>query len=602
MGSRRTGSEKIYAAAQAWVERGLLADDSLFTPGRAIWTPGWLAELRRRFLDQPGASGNGFWGKLENQLANSPPEVYQLLGEVLFVHFLILSSGAMKSDTKINRIKQVLGWSAAPTEIPADLNTALAQGITHPGGFFIAGSGLGFVIELAEHLKKQETAERSKVFNDPWEFKRFAENLQFRSVMLRGKPNSASSQRNAIYHLIFPDYFEAITSNDHKHCIATEFARLVTERTADVDRQIMQIRPKLEAEHGSNIHLYEPHIEKLWNPKHQDYKPRLVRNEPLNRGNQPYDEEKGLAALAASLYLDAAFLQEVDILLKDKRQVIFQGPPGTGKTFVARALARHLAGGSDDRVTLAQFHPSYAYEDFVQGYRPAIMGNGQAGFELRDGPLVRAAQRAESEPAARHFLVIDEINRGNLAKVFGELYFLLEYRDAKIDLQYGGERFSLPDNLYIIGTMNTADRSIAMVDLALRRRFHFVEFHPDKPPIRGLLGRYLADKAVGMEWVADVVDRANELLRDDRNAAIGPSHFMKCGLDDDAVRRTWKYSVLPYIEERLLGDPQGRLDDFDLDTLQRQAMASAAGASADGANESGGNPADADDESPTADA
>ena len=527
------------------------------------------------------------------------------MGEVLFVHFLILSSDAMKSDTKVNRINQVLGWSAAPTAIPADFNTALAQGVTHPGQFFIAGgrpNQLGFVIELAEHLKKQETAKRRKLLNDPWEFKRFAENLQFRSVMLQGKHNSARPQRNAIYHLIFPDYFEAITSDDHKHLIATEFTRLVTERTADIDRQIMQIRPKLEAEYGNNIHLYEPHIAKLWNPKHPDYKLRLVRNEPPDRGNQPYDEEKGLAALAASLYLDAAFLQEVDILLKDKRQVIFQGPPGTGKTYVARALARHLAGGLDDRVTLAQFHPSYAYEDFVQGYRPAITDNGQAGFELRDGPLVRAAQQAKSEPGARHFLVIDEINRGNLAKVFGELYFLLEYRDAEIDLQYGGKPFSLPDNLYIIGTMNTADRSIALVDLALRRRFHFVEFHPDKPPIQGLLGRYLADKAVGMEWVADVVDRANELLRDDRNAAIGPSHFMKCGLDDDAVRRTWKYSVLPYIEERLFADPQGRLDDFNLDTLRGQAMSSVAGEAADGANEFDGNPADADDGSPTADA
>ncbi len=435
------------------------------------------------------------------------------------------------------------------------------------------------------------------MLNDPWEFKRFAENLQFRSVMLRGKPNSARPQRNAIYHLIFPDYFEAITSDDHKHLIATEFTRLVTEQTADVDCQIMQIRPKLEAEHGNNIHLYEPYIAKLWNPKHQDYKPRLVRHEPLDRGNQPYDEEKGLAALAASLYLDVAFLQEVDILLREKRQVIFQGPPGTGKTFVARELARHLAGGSDDRVTLAQFHPSYAYEDFVQGYRPAITGNGQAGFELRDGPLVRAAQRAEKEPGARHFLVIDEINRGNLAKVFGELYFLLEYRDAEIDLQYGGKAFSLPDNLYIIGTMNTADRSIALVDLALRRRFHFVEFHPDKPPIQGLLGRYLADKAVGMEWVADVVDRANELLRDDRNAAIGPSHFMKCGLDDDAVRRTWKYSVLPYIEERLFGDPQGRLGDFDLDKLRGvAAFTDTDPAAVDDAD------TDANDESPTADA
>ena len=134
-----------------------------------------------------------------------------------------------------------------------------------------------------------------------------------------------------------------------------------------------------------------------------------------------------------------------------------------------------------------QLHPSYAYEDFVQGFRPTL-SDGQPGFELMDGPLLWAAKRAQAEPKKKHFLVIDEINRGNVAKVFGELYFLLEYRDEAIRLQYqrnSGETFELPDNLYIIGTMNTADRSIALVDLALRRRFNFVEFHPDEEPVKG---------------------------------------------------------------------------------------------------------------------
>ena len=141
-------------------------------------------------------------------------------------------------------------------------------------------------------------------------------------------------------------------------------------------------------------------------------------------------------------------------------------------------------------MTLVQFHPSYAYEDFVRGFRPALVGNGQPGFELKDGPLLNAAKRKQRPSRdENHFLIIDEINRGNLAKVFGELYFLLEYRDEAITLQYqrdeDEEKFSLPRNLYIIGTMNTADRSIALVDLALRRRFYFVEFHPDDEPVRG---------------------------------------------------------------------------------------------------------------------
>ena len=151
----------------------------------------------------------------------------------------------------------------------------------------------------------------------------------------------------------------------------------------------------------------------------------------------------------------------------------------------------------------------------MRGFRPTQLENGQPGFKLTDGPLLRAAEHARQEPDQKHFLIIDEINRGQIAKVFGELYFLLEYRDEAIRLQYQGDDeqdFSLPSNLYIIGTMNTADRSIALVDLALRRRFYFVDFHPDDEPIKGVLRRWLAEKSPRMDWVADVVERANELL------------------------------------------------------------------------------------------
>ena len=274
--------------------------------------------------------------------------------------------------------------------------------------------------------------------------------------------------------------------------------------------------------------------------------------------------EADLLALAERLRLPAEFLHKIDTLLLDKRQVIFQGPPGTGKTFVARALAACLAG-ADERVRLVQFHPSYSYEDFVQGFRPTLRTE-QPGFELRNGPLVDAAERAKAEPGAKHFLVIDEINRGNLAKVFGELYFLLEYRDAELRLLYSDKPFVLPENLFIIGTMNTADRSIALVDLALRRRFHFVEFHPDKAPVQGLLRRWLMQEAPDMTWVADVVNLANAKL-DDRQAAIGPSYFMKGDLEDDKVRLIWEHNVRPYVEEHLYGE-QERIAEFDLDRLR----------------------------------
>ena len=296
--------------------------------------------------------------------------------------------------------------------------------------------------------------------------------------------------------------------------------------------------------------------------------PTTAQAAPLGEIDLPPSPSR-LAELAAQLYFeDTADLENIVVLLKDKKQVIFYGPPGTGKTYVAKALARHLADDDANRVTLVQFHPSYAYEDFVQGYRPTL-DDGQLGYELKDGPLLQAAKRAEEEPDADHFLVIDEINRGNLGKVFGELYYLLEYRDEAIRLQYSDRPFSLPGNLYVIGTMNTADRSIALVDLALRRRFYFVKFHPDEPPVKGMLREWLSEHTRGMEWVADVVDKANALLekRDAAEAAVGPSYFMQPGLDEAKVERIWKHSVLPYIEERLFGE-SGVADEFALAKLR----------------------------------
>ena len=291
--------------------------------------------------------------------------------------------------------------------------------------------------------------------------------------------------------------------------------------------------------------------------------------------DRPGPPPSTLQPLADELLFDVAYLERIKKLLYDRQQIIFQGPPGTGKTYVARKLAEFFAE-SKNRVHLVQFHPSYAYEDFIEGIRPTLDGT-QTAFRLVPGPLRRAAAAARDEPNADHFLVIDEINRGNLAKVFGELYFLLEYRDAEIRLPYSNAPFSLPDNLYLIGTMNTADRSIALVDLALRRRFHFFDFYPDEPPVKGLLGRWLQHNAApDMRWVAGVVDEANRRL-DDRHAAVGPSHFMRQGLDEPWVRLIWDHAVLPYIGEHLFGEPD-RLLDFRLDALRYGAHAGGAAA------------------------
>ena len=282
---------------------------------------------------------------------------------------------------------------------------------------------------------------------------------------------------------------------------------------------------------------------------------------------------ESLETLAARLLFDVADLQGIERLLEDKRQVVFYGPPGTGKTYVAQQLATHFAGARGES-DLVQFHPSYAYEDFVEGYRPAEIG-GHPGFRLQHGPLRRIAQRAAAEPRARHVLIIDEINRGNVAKVFGELYYLLEYRNREISLQYSNEQFALPENLWFIATMNTADRSIALVDAALRRRFHFVAFYPDESPVEGLLRRWLGRHKPQLAWVADVVDHANRLLGD-RHIAIGPSPFLRRDLDEEWVELIWRHSVLPYVAEQLFGEDE-RIAEFDLGTLRESRPAPTSG-------------------------
>jgi len=237
---------------------------------------------------------------------------------------------------------------------------------------------------------------------------------------------------------------------------------------------------------------------------------------------------------------------------------------------VARELGRLLAGARGGTAEMVQFHPSYAYEDFVEGYRPHLIG-GQASFDLVDGPLKRLARQAQDNPDALHILLIDEINRGNIAKVFGELYYLLEYRDESISLQYSRHPFALPKNIWIIGAMNSSDRSIALIDAALRRRFYFMPFFPDQPPVQGLLHRWLAAHKPDLLWLAAVVEDANKLLGD-RQASIGPSYFLKDTLTEEWIELIWEHAVLPYVAEQFFGD-EARVEQFRLHHLRKTTVA-----------------------------
>jgi hypothetical protein len=273
------------------------------------------------------------------------------------------------------------------------------------------------------------------------------------------------------------------------------------------------------------------------------------------------DDER---ALAESLCVPLDWLRDVLWLIEDKKAVVFYGPPGTGKTFIAQRIAEFIQPAEELR-TLVQMHPSYGYEDFFEGFRPEVDGEGLMRLKKTDGPLKRLIKTAGAR-GGRAVLTLDEMNRGNLPRVFGELYFLLEYRDRNTPLMYSPtEKFSLPDDFTIMGTMNTADRSVALLDQALRRRFHFVPLFPGGSPVDGMLRRYLKlHYGDSMDWVADMLASANAKL--DRNVAVGPSHFMRPDLDAGKVRRIWDHTVMPTIEEFYFGQ-ENRLDDFSYNTL-----------------------------------
>ena len=178
MGSKKTGNstENVYAVAGEWIERALLNDDSLFAPGSAIWTAERLAELRRRFLDQPDESGDNFYVKLERQLRESEPEIYQLMGEVLYVHFLIIWESSMRSKTKKDRVERVLAWGAPVRKVPRCLADGLAPGFVNLGSGWSKNLPfmVGFIINFTEQWKALEPDKHRRMLEDPWAFKEFA--------------------------------------------------------------------------------------------------------------------------------------------------------------------------------------------------------------------------------------------------------------------------------------------------------------------------------------------------------------------------------------------------------------------------------------------
>ncbi len=241
-------------------------------------------------------------------------------------------------------------------------------------------------------------------------------------------------------------------------------------------------------------------------------------------------------------------------LINRKKQVIFQGAPGTGKSYLAEIFAQYLTNNQDKQIEVIQFHSSYSYEDFIQGYRPT----DNNGFTLKDGVFLKICERARLNKNQEFVIIIDEINRGNLSKIFGELLYLLEYRDKKIKLTYSPEKeFSIPNNLYIIGTMNTADRSLAMVDYALRRRFSFLTLRTDYEVIKKILREKSC--VLDIDILTNNIKKLNETIIGNlslgKGFEVGHSYFIKEeNLDIQKLNELSDYDICPLLEEYYFDD------------------------------------------------
>ena len=332
------------------------------------------------------------------------------------------------------------------------------------------------------------------------------------------------------------------------------FFEKVEGLTSPIDYTTLKECPELER------------MEYFQNPQGSLFK--LTRGEydfilDIIREENPVSTDAAIDAYTKSDFLDEVYMTEkryenLVAVLRNKKNIILQGAPGVGKTFAARRLAWSMMGEQDDsRIEFVQFHQNYSYEDFMMGYKPV-----EDGFELKYGIFYRFCQKAANQPDKEFFFIIDEINRGNMSKIFGELLMLIEkdYRGTKATLAYNGLSFSVPKNLYIIGMMNTADRSLAMIDYALRRRFSFFEVEPGFDSEGFIHYQNGLNNETLNELISKVKDLNHEIALDKslgKGFCIGHSYF--CGRDictDEWMHSIVDYDILPMLSEYWFDDPK----------------------------------------------
>ncbi|MBV7431950.1 AAA family ATPase [Dermabacteraceae bacterium TAE3-ERU5] len=533
--------------------------------GRPIWNADNFAELDRCYCQQPDDSADTFDTKLRRQLAGASPDAVQLFAELYAVHFAAL--GNVTSSKKLVMMDILLDIAESPIQLlestkPTYEGAAFLREVFTHGGVLNGGPGYNIsrwrqmqhLVYLGRAWCALPDGEKRRILADP---EGLADSLH---GLVPDDVREPQIEKVLLY-LLAPDFYVPICSSRHLAKILSAFPDKVPPglEGSSPQRQASAIRDALRRERGEEWDFYDDREE--WDASTAKAEPPSPRT-PAQAVDAPEDAPGGAlpeftAQDASNLLVPEEWLGRVRGLLQRRRQVVFQGPPGTGKTYLARKIAARLAGTSK-RVRLVQFHPAYTYEDFFEGFRPTPEGR----LELRPGPLRLLAEEAEEQPELNFFLVIDEINRGNLAKIFGELYFLLEYRSEGVQLMYSQQRFTLPENLFIIATMNSADRSIALVDAAMRRRFAFLDLDPGCEPTAGLLGRYCRRAGVGGQLDALWRELNRRVRERNPESQVGPSYLMSeeltasGQLDMALLAEIWETEVLPQLRESFYGDEE----------------------------------------------
>ncbi|MCY4374004.1 MAG: AAA family ATPase [Spirochaetaceae bacterium] len=524
----------ILAAANAWRKRCLLEDGSMFLDDEELWSRENIQELREACPSDSRTGGrgrDGSWSLLKQQMEAERAEIVRLAAEAVWLTDLYPTTRhAEPSSWKRSRFEILWESASPPPPESKHLSDRTLRGVSDvPQAHWVVHFPLQFVLDTCERWKAEQ--QRVGLANDPWQFVRWLDR--------GGSTYHSSPMRNELLYLLFPDDMEPIASPTEKHRIVTSLGHRLPNPVAERggspnDRAIYDIRNILEREHG-RFDFFDENIQPLWNSGAQNgnTSPGTTSLQPLN--------------------------------------LILYGPPGTGKTYITARRCVEICDGTSEpdserirdryrelvkaeQVEFITFHESYGYEEFVEGLRPET-GTG-AGFRLEptEGVLKRIAERARKS-GKPHVLVIDEINRANVSKVMGELITLLEEdkregaaNEVAVTLPHSREPFTLPANLHILGTMNTADRSIALLDTALRRRFQFEELAPDPELLED------ARKATGVD-LPSVLSAVNERLEWllDRDHLIGHAWFMTARTKadvDDAMRR----KIIPLLAEYFYED------------------------------------------------